>query len=111
MILVEPNPLPVRIPDRALIARERAHAARAALADCQLCAHHCGVNRLTGEHGLCHAGAEARVFSAQLEVGDELELLPTFAIALSGCDLRCSFCITGAESWNPRAGEIGRAHV
>jgi putative pyruvate formate lyase activating enzyme len=105
MILVEPNPLPVRIPDRALIARERAHAARAALADCQLCAHHCGVNRLTGEHGLCHAGAEARVFSAQLEVGDELELLPTFAIALSGCDLRCSFCITGAESWNPRAGE------
>lgn len=105
MILVEPNPSPVRIADRALIARERAQAARAALADCQLCAHHCGVNRLTGEHGLCHAGAEARVFSAQLEVGDEMELLPTFAIALSGCDLRCSFCITGAESWNPRAGE------
>jgi len=24
---------------------------------------------------------------------------------LSGCDLRCAFCITGAESWNPRAGE------
>jgi putative pyruvate formate lyase activating enzyme len=32
-------------------------------------------------------------------------LLPTFAIALSGCDLRCSFCITGAESWNACAGE------
>jgi putative pyruvate formate lyase activating enzyme len=70
-----------------------------------LCAHHCGVNRLAGERGLCHAGAAARVFSAQIEVGDEMELLPTFAIALSGCDLRCSFCITGAESWNPRAGE------
>jgi putative pyruvate formate lyase activating enzyme len=105
MILVEPNPLPIRIHDRAVVARERAQAARAALADCQLCAHHCGVNRLAGEQGLCHAGAEARVFSTQLEVGDELELLPTFAIALSGCDLRCSFCITGAESWNPRVGE------
>jgi putative pyruvate formate lyase activating enzyme len=46
------------------------------------------------------------VFSAQTEVSDELELIPTFAIALSGCDLRCSFCITGAESWNPRAGGV-----
>jgi putative pyruvate formate lyase activating enzyme len=25
-------------------------------------------------------------------------------VALSGCDLRCDFCITGAASWNPRAG-------
>ncbi|MBI3848885.1 MAG: radical SAM protein [Verrucomicrobia bacterium] len=64
------------------------------------------MNRLAGELGLCRAGAEARVFSAQVEVSDELELIPTFAIALSGCDLRCSFCITGASSWNPRAGEI-----
>ncbi len=41
----------------------------------------------------------------QMEVSDELELIPVFAIALSGCDLRCDFCITGAESWNPRAGD------
>jgi putative pyruvate formate lyase activating enzyme len=106
MILVESSPSLPRTPNRAQLARERVRAARASLADCHLCAHHCGVNRLAGEQGLCHAGAEARVFSAQLEVGDELELLPTFAIALSGCDLRCSFCITGAESWNPRAGEV-----
>jgi putative pyruvate formate lyase activating enzyme len=105
MILVESNSLPAHVTDRALVARERVLAARAALADCHLCAHHCGVNRLIGEQGLCHAGSETRVFSAQVEVGDELDLLPTFAIALSGCDLRCSFCITGAESWNPRAGQ------
>ena len=90
---------------RSDLARERAAAARAALADCQLCEHHCGVNRLAGELGRCHAGPAARVFLAQLEVGDELELIPTFAIALSGCDLRCDFCLTGAESWQPRAGE------
>jgi putative pyruvate formate lyase activating enzyme len=75
------------------------------LADCHLCEHHCGVNRLAGETGLCHAGAEARIFMAQTEVSDELELIPTFAIALSGCDLRCDFCITGGPSWNARAGE------
>ncbi|PYK99928.1 MAG: hypothetical protein DME19_06895 [Verrucomicrobia bacterium] len=95
---------PVRL-GRSEMARSRVEAARAALAECHLCAHHCGVNRLAGERGLCHAGVETRVFMAQVEVSDELELIPTFAIALSGCDLRCSFCITGAESWNPQAGE------
>ena len=96
---------------RSSVARERVAAARAALAKCHLCAHHCGVNRLAGEWGRCHAGPAARVFSAQVEVGDELELLPTFAIALSGCDLRCDFCLTGAASWDPRAGEPLRAEL
>ena len=90
---------------RSTIARERAAIARAALAECRLCAHDCGVNRLVGAAGLCHAGAGARIFSAQVEVSDELELIPTYAIALSGCDLRCDFCITGGPSWNPRLGE------
>ena len=90
---------------RAALALERAAAARAMLANCHFCAHHCGVNRLTAAGGLCHAGAEARFFCAQVEVSDELELIPTFAIALSGCDLRCDFCITGASSWNTRTGE------
>jgi putative pyruvate formate lyase activating enzyme len=93
-----------KISSRAALARERALIARAALADCRFCAHDCGVNRLAGETGLCHAGAETKFFSAQAEVSDELELIPTFAIALSGCDLRCDFCITGKDSWNPRAG-------
>ena len=91
-------------------ARERAATAWRLLADCHFCAHHCGVNRLAGEHGLCHAGADARFFLAQIEVTDELKLIPTFAIALSGCDLRCDFCITGAESWNPREGKSFSAH-
>lgn len=90
---------------RAALATQRAVAARLALKNCRLCAHDCGVNRLGGETGLCHANATARVFIAQTEVSDELELIPTFAIALSGCDMRCDFCITGKESWNPRAGE------
>ena len=89
---------------RAAIAGERAKLARAALANCKLCAHDCGVNRLAGETGRCHAGADTRFFSAQVEVSDEIELIPSFAVALSGCDMRCDFCITGASSWNPHAG-------
>ncbi len=95
----------LRRTDRAALAGQRARLARALLADCRLCAHDCGVDRLAGETGLCRAGAETRFFSAQTEVTDEMELIPTFAVALSGCDLRCDFCITGAESWNPRAGQ------
>ncbi|HKI70336.1 MAG TPA: radical SAM protein, partial [Verrucomicrobiae bacterium] len=51
-----------------------------------------------------HAGPEARYFMAQTEVSDELELIPTFTIALSGCDMLCDFCITGASSWSANAG-------
>ncbi len=107
MICAEPQKsAPGKTFSRSALARERAPLARAALADCRLCAHHCGVNRLAGETGLCHAGATANFFLAQTEVTDELELIPTFAVALSGCDLRCDFCITGAESWNPHAGKF-----
>lgn len=90
---------------RAELAARRAHAARASLACCHLCAHHCGADRRASPAGRCHAGPFARVFSAQIEVADELVLGPVFAIALAGCDLRCDFCITGRESWDARAGE------
>jgi putative pyruvate formate lyase activating enzyme len=89
---------------RSVLARKRARIARAMLTNCRFCAHDCGVNRLAGPNGLCHAGADARFFSAQVEVSDELELIPTFAVALSGCNLRCDFCVTGTSSWNPHAG-------
>ena len=104
MTCLEPVALKPGVETRATVARERARTARELLANCHFCAHHCGVNRLVGERGLCHAGVETRWFSAQLEVGEELELIPTFAVALGACDLRCDFCITGASSWNPAAG-------
>ncbi|MEK0446611.1 MAG: hypothetical protein RLZZ399_1932 [Verrucomicrobiota bacterium] len=111
MLTENPITRPERIPPEAVragrrwLAKSRLDAARATLADCRLCAHECGVNRLRGEQGRCHAGAEARIFWAQTEVANELEIAPTYALAFSGCDLRCSFCITGEQSWNPRAGQ------
>lgn len=102
---LEPAALPPPRAGRAALAARRSHAARASLACCHLCAHHCGADRSAGPAGRCHAGPFARVFSAQTEVSDELMLGPVFAVAFSGCDLRCDFCITGRESWNARAGE------
>jgi putative pyruvate formate lyase activating enzyme len=92
-------------PGRARRARARMGSARRVLRNCQLCAHQCGVDRVAGERGNCRAGLRARCFGAQTEVNDEPELAPCFAIALSGCDLRCDFCISGLESWNPEAGD------
>lgn len=98
-------PLWSRVGSRSELAAARAGRARESLASCQLCSHHCGVNRLAGGLGPCRAGPTARVFNLQTEVADELEILPVFAIALSGCDLRCDFCVSGRESWDPSAGD------
>lgn len=94
------------ITNRRVRAQRNAALAWARLGECRFCAHECGVNRLAGPAGRCQAGAETRCFCAQVEVTDELELIPTFAIAFAGCDFRCAFCITGKESWNARAGEL-----
>jgi len=90
---------------RARVARERYREAYASLCACRLCARQCGVNRLKGEKGYCRAGIGAHVFSAQVEVGDEAYLTPSFAVALSGCNLRCTFCITASQSQEPDSGE------
>lgn len=101
-VLTEPV---LRVGGRRRMAVDRLEAAREALAECEICQHRCGVDRLSGPAGRCGAGVDARVFSAQVEVGDEWEIIPAFAIALSGCNMRCAFCITGDESWHPRRGE------
>ena len=91
---------------RAGLASQRAAIAAKQLRQCHWCAHRCGVDRLAGQRGPCHAGPVGRIFSAQIEVGDESDLCPIFAVAFSGCDLRCDFCNTGRESWDASAGSV-----
>jgi putative pyruvate formate lyase activating enzyme len=88
---------------RASLAMARVTIARELLSSCNFCAHACGTNRYFAQ-GFCQAGPRPKFFSAQVETGDELEFIPAFAVALSGCDLRCEFCITGRESWDASAG-------
>ncbi len=92
---------------RNSLAKSRISKAWKLLESCELCAHRCGVNRLAGSTaGRCHVGNDSRIFSAQIEVSDELEVIPTFAIAFGGCDMRCGFCITGKESWSAQSGSL-----
>lgn len=74
--------------------------------NCHLCEHHCGTNRTQGELGVCKASSEARVFRHRVEYGEELELIPSHLFYLSGCDLRCAFCIAEEKAFNPRTGTL-----
>jgi len=86
------------------IDRERLARAEQHLRFCTLCEHQCGVNRTVGERGPCKAGNEARVFRHRVELGEEVELIPSHLFYLSGCDLRCAFCIAESNAFNPLVG-------
>jgi putative pyruvate formate lyase activating enzyme len=46
------------------------------------------------------------VFRHRVEYGEELELVPSHLFYLSGCDLRCAFCIAEANAFDPRRGRL-----
>ena len=71
---------------------------------CMLCEHRCGVDRVSGERGFCEATAEARVYRCRVECGEEVELIPSQLLYLSGCNLRCVFCIGEADAFDPQRG-------
>ncbi|AMV19808.1 radical SAM protein [Planctomyces sp. SH-PL14] len=73
---------------------------------CLLCEHRCAINRAAAERGECKAGIEARVFRHRIECGEEPELVPCHLFYLSGCDLRCAFCIAEANAFDPGRGRI-----
>src|SRR5205807_4647077 len=82
------------------LARARGHYER-----CLLCEHRCEANRGAGERGPCKAGSDARVFRHRVEYSEESELVPSHLFYLSGCDLRCVFCISEANAFDPNRGQ------
>ena len=76
-----------------LLARVKEAYSR--LKSCDLCPHHCGVNRVKGETGICASGFHPRIASANLHRGEEPPISGTKGsgtIFFSGCTLRCPFC-------------------
>ena len=89
----------------ASLAGERLERARRHHAHCLLCEHRCGADRQSGERGPCKAGTVARVYKHRLEYGEEEELVPSHLFYLSGCDLRCAFCVGEINAFDPRRGQ------
>lgn len=74
----------------------RARAAEDRLANCDLCARYCRVDRLTSISGaLCRTGPQAVVYSFGLHHGEEDCLSGTRGsgtVFFSHCSLRCDYC-------------------
>lgn len=83
---------------------ERLERARRHYRSCGLCEHRCGADRDAGERGPCKAGSVARVYKQRVEYGEESELVPSHLFYLSGCDLRCGFCVGGINAFDPGRG-------
>jgi putative pyruvate formate lyase activating enzyme len=71
---------------------------------CLLCEHRCGANRLAGERGPCKADSTPRLFRHRIEYSEEIDLVPSHLFYLSGCDLRCVFCIAELNAFDPTRG-------
>ncbi len=74
---------------------QRVRLAYQRLANCDLCPHNCGVNRIKDERGICGAGLKPKIASANVHRGEEPPISGSRGsgtIFLSGCSLKCVFC-------------------
>jgi putative pyruvate formate lyase activating enzyme len=74
---------------------EKIAAAREKMSNCDLCPRRCGVDRLTGEIGVCRTGARAWVSSFAPHFGEEAPLVGrggSGTIFFTHCNLLCLFC-------------------
>ena len=59
---------------------------------CDLCPHQCGVDRLSGETGICGVTSVPRIYQHFVHLGEELCLIPAFIVNFAGCNLNCPNC-------------------
>jgi len=89
--------------------KKRAEKARKKLARCNLCPHHCHVNRLLGQKGTCRAGDKAIVASYGPHFGEESPLVGTCGsgtIFFAYCNMKCVFCQNCEISWGGEGSPV-----
>ena len=75
--------------------RERAREAREHYARCDLCAHHCRVDRTRGPAGVCAEDDGLWLAGAGVHFGEEPQLgVPSGLVLIGGCNLACAYCET-----------------
>jgi putative pyruvate formate lyase activating enzyme len=68
--------------------------------DCKLCPWECRINRFK-EKGVCKLGVQSNIFYEGVIYGEELSIVPTYAIFFAGCNMKCIFCEYGEYQENP----------
>lgn len=75
--------------------KERIEAAKSLLQSCQVCPHHCGIDRLQDKVGKCRTPRQAMVSSYGPHFGEETPLVGKHGsgtIFFTNCNLGCLFC-------------------
>ena len=86
--------------------QRRVVEARQHLAQCDVCARVCRVNRLAGERGICRTGERARVSSYGPHLGEENPLRGwrgSGTIFFTRCNLHCQYC----QNWDISQTDAG----
>jgi putative pyruvate formate lyase activating enzyme len=89
--------------------RARVDQAYKYMAECNLCAWECGIDRLTGKVGVCKTGERARLSSYGPHLGEEDPLRGwkgSGTIFFNRCNLRCQYCQNHDISQTDRGYEI-----
>jgi len=76
---------------------------------CELCPRKCGVNRLAGETGYCKETTRLRISNYAPHMGEEDVLLGengSGLVFITGCHLRCSYCLNYQVSLYGKGYEI-----
>lgn len=74
------------------------------LDDCDLCPHHCHVDRNQGKTGFCGVADQSAVHWEGILHGEEIELMASHEVFLSGCTMRCAFCYSHEHITRPMSG-------
>ena len=75
--------------------RRRAKQASELYRPCQVCPRECGVDRISGETGICGETSEIRIAAAAPHFGEEPPLTGKNGVGnifISGCNLSCVYC-------------------
>jgi putative pyruvate formate lyase activating enzyme len=71
---------------------------------CDICPHDCRVNRNAGKVGFCGVADESAIHWEGVLHGEEIELVPSHEVFLSGCTMRCAFCYSHEHITKPMSG-------
>ena len=77
------------------VLKQRVNEAWQQLKSCDVCAWKCGVNRMSGQMGICKTGEYARISSYGAHTGEEKPLSGwrgSGTIFFARCNLRCQYC-------------------
>src|SRR5579883_1405886 len=92
-------------PERSLLDLKIALADRLMQA-CDLCPHHCLVDRTRGDTGYCGVADRTAVHWEGILHGEEIEVVPSHEVFLSGCTMRCAFCYSHKHITRPMSGIV-----